>query len=57
MEITWKGTIDVKKKDGTKVSVEFKNDVKLNTVLHSIGASYGVKKLLKDAPHWSSDGK
>lgn len=57
MEITWKGKIKVKKKDGTEVSVDFKSDVKLNTILHSIGASYGVKKLVKDAPHWSSDGK
>ncbi|NOY71814.1 MAG: hypothetical protein GXP14_05465 [Gammaproteobacteria bacterium] len=57
MEITWKGKIKVKKKDGTEVFVDFKSNVKLNTILHSIGASYGVKKLVKDAPHWSSDGK
>jgi hypothetical protein len=57
MEITWKGNIKVKKKDGTEVSVNFKSDVKSNTILHSIGASYGVKKLVKDAPHWSFDGK
>ena len=57
MDITWEGTIKVKQKDGTETSVDFNSDVKLNTTLHSIGASYGVKKLLKDAPHWSSDGK
>lgn len=57
MEITWKGNIRVKKKDGTEVAVDFNTDVKLNTILHSIGESYGVKKLVKDAPHWSFDGK
>ncbi|PCK07259.1 MAG: hypothetical protein COA42_15175 [Alteromonadaceae bacterium] len=57
MDITWKGTIKVKKKDGTEVSVEFKSDTSKNTVLHAIGASYGVKKLINDKPHWSFDGK
>lgn len=57
MDITWEGSITVKKKDGTDVPVDFNSDVGLNTTLHSIGESYGVKKLVKDAPHWSSDGK
>jgi len=57
MDITWTGTIKVKKKDGSEVSIAYESDVKLNTVLHTVGASYGVKKLLKDAPHWSIDGK
>lgn len=57
MEISWKGKINVKKQDGTEVSVDYNPNVKLNTVLHTIGASYGVKKLVKDAPHWSSNGK
>jgi hypothetical protein len=56
MEITWNGTIKIKKKDGTEVSVEFMADVNKNTTLHDVGASYGVKKLTKDAPHWSTDG-
>jgi hypothetical protein len=33
-----------------------KNGTALNPVLHKIGASYGVIKLLSDPPHWSSDG-
>lgn len=56
MDITWKDTIKIKKKDGTEESVEFMDDVNKNTKLHSVGESYGVKKLKTDAPHWSVDG-
>lgn len=56
MRITWKGSIKIKKKEGTEVSVDFMDDVNKNTKLHDIGASYGVKKLTTDAPHWSVDG-
>ncbi len=31
-------------------------DVNKNTKLHTVGASYEVKKLTTDAPHWSHDG-
>jgi hypothetical protein len=56
MNISWKGTIKIKKKDGTEVSVDFMDDVNKNTKLHDVGASYSVKKLTTDAPHWSVDG-
>ena len=56
MNITWTGTIKIKKKDGTAQSVTFMADPNANTVLHSVGGSYGVRKLTTDAPHWSSDG-
>ena len=56
MDITWKGTIKIKKKDGTEESVVFMEDVNKNTKLHGVGASYGVNKLATDAPHWSLDG-
>jgi hypothetical protein len=59
MDITWTGTIKIKKKDakeGDEVSVEFMANVNKNTKLHEVGASYGVKKLTTDAPHWSTDG-
>jgi hypothetical protein len=56
MEITWTGTIQIKKKDGTSESVTFMSDVNKNVKLHGVGASYGVKKLTTDAPHWSIDG-
>jgi len=57
MTITWKGTIKVKKKDNTEVSITYMANVNSNTNLHTVGASYGVKKLKTDAPHWSYNGK
>lgn len=57
MTITWQGTINVKKKGGTEVSVAYNANINANTILHSIGTSYGVKKLTTDAPHWSFDGR
>jgi len=57
MNITWKATIKIKKKDGTEVSVDFMDDVNQNTKLHDVGESYDVHKLTTDAPHWSIDGR
>ena len=56
MDISWVGTMKVKKKGGTEESVVFMADVNKNTKLHAVGDSYGVKKLATDAPHWSFDG-
>jgi hypothetical protein len=56
MTITWTGAIKVKRKDGTEEVVSFMSDVNKNARLHALGASYGVKKLATDAPHWSADG-
>jgi hypothetical protein len=56
MTISWTGTIKIKKKDGSEESVLIMNEVNKNTKLHAVGASYGVKKLTTDAPHWSLDG-
>jgi len=57
MTLTWKGTITIKKKDGSPVPVPFMDDVNKNTMLHSVGASYGVLKLATDEPHWSFNGR
>jgi hypothetical protein len=57
MTISWTGTITVKKKDGTVDSILFLNNVNSNIELQAVGASYGVKKLPTDAPHWSIDGR
>jgi hypothetical protein len=54
MTIKWTGTIQVKKKDGTLVPLTY-GPVDANTKLHEVGASYGVKKLLGDPPHWSDN--
>lgn len=56
MDIQWSGNLNVKKKDGTSVSVPFMPNPNLNTQLHAVGASYGVKKLTTDKPHWSDNG-
>jgi hypothetical protein len=56
MDITWTGVLKVCKKDGTTVDVVFMADPNANTKLHTVGESYGVKKLKNDAPHWSHDG-
>ena len=56
MDVTWTGKIKINKKDGTEVEVEFNSNVNANTTLHVIGASYGVKKLTSDTPHWSYNG-
>lgn len=50
MSIAFQGSISVRDKSG-----ELKN-VAAQVDLYSIGASYGVHKLIVDLPHWSSDG-
>jgi len=56
MDITWTSTINIKDKNATNVAITFIPDVNANTRLHAVGASYGVRKLVTDAPHWSHDG-
>jgi hypothetical protein len=57
MNIQWTETLKVKKKDGTVVEVPYVSDPNANVKLHQVGASYGVKKLTNDKPHWSYDGR
>lgn len=54
--ITWGGTLSIKKSDGKRVSVGSPPNGASNTALHAVGSSYGVIKLLNDPPHWSNDG-
>jgi hypothetical protein len=56
MDIKWTGNIKVKNKDGTVATVAFMTNPNDNTKLHAVGATYGVKKLLTDKPHWSING-
>jgi hypothetical protein len=56
MNITWAGTIKVRDKTGADISMTFMADTNANTTLHTVGQTYGVKKLTTDAPHWSVDG-
>ena len=57
MDITWSGTIQVKNKLGKNTPITFMSNVNANTALHALGASYGVLKLVTDAPHWSHNGR
>lgn len=57
MTITWTGTIRIRKKDGTVIDVPYQSNPDTNTLLQEVGASYGVKKLKTDRPHWSYNGK
>jgi hypothetical protein len=55
--ITWSGDLKVKNAKGDEVTITTTprtgND---NKELHAVGATYGVKKLVSDPPHWSHDG-
>ncbi|MDB5669789.1 MAG: hypothetical protein JWO25_748, partial [Alphaproteobacteria bacterium] len=56
MTITWKGTIEIKDKNGKKRPVGAPQSGNTNTELHAIGANFGVRKLQSDPPHWSDNG-
>lgn len=57
MTIRWDGTIELPRKDGVEVALAWTPNVNANFALHEVGASYGVRKLRSDAPHWSSNGR
>ena len=57
MTIKWAGVIKVEKKDGTETPLTFTPNVMMNPALHRVGESYGVKKLITDAPHWPLNGR
>jgi hypothetical protein len=57
MDVIWAGTLRVKDKQGNDVTIVFMPDVNANRPLHAVGATYGVRKLVTDAPHWSHDGR
>jgi hypothetical protein len=56
MGITWSGKLKVKNAKGKEVSIGAPRSGSKNTVLHTVGASYKVFKLVKDPPHWSHNG-
>ena len=58
MKFYWKGTLKIKKKDGEVVEIKTgPRNGQDNALMHQVGASYGVVKLVGDAPHWSVDGR
>jgi hypothetical protein len=56
MTIGWSGTLTIADANGVKHSLGAPRSGETNTGLHAVGATYGVHKLLSDAPHWSSTG-
>jgi hypothetical protein len=58
MKFSWKGTLKIKQKNGAVVEIKTtpRNGAD-NATMHQVGASYGVIKLVGDAPHWSVDGR
>jgi len=56
MEISWSGDLTITQVDGTSVAIKSGPRSGSNKELWEVGAGYGVHKLAKDEPHWSSDG-
>lgn len=56
MEISWDGTLQIKDATGATKSIGSPRNGRSNTVLHQVGRTYGVIKLLSDPPHWSVNG-
>ncbi len=57
MSVRWKGTLTVKDRAGKAVKIDTDPRDGDNKELHTVGATYGVVKLVSDPPHWSTDGK
>lgn len=57
MTITWDHAIDVVDAAGQTHRIDQPRSGNSNTVLHAVGASYGVRKLASDPPHWSANGR
>jgi hypothetical protein len=56
MNVSWSGTLKIKQANGSTRSISSQPKTGLNTELWEVGATYGVIKLPKDKPHWSSTG-
>lgn len=56
MDIHWSGPVKIVDAKGKELQLSTPSDGS-NTALHSVGATYGVIKNVKDPPHWSSDGR
>jgi hypothetical protein len=57
MTISWSGDLSIIDGKGKTVIIKTGPRNGNNTELHKVGTSYGVKKLVRDKPHWSFDGK
>ncbi|WP_169805532.1 hypothetical protein [Novosphingobium rosa] len=56
MTISWDQAITVTDASGKTVWIDHPRSGSSNGDLHRVGATYGVRKLATDPPHWSADG-
>lgn len=56
MTIGWTDTLVIRNKQGKSVRVTGSPRTGQNAKLVEVGRTYGVRKLVSDPPHWSSDG-
>ena len=56
MKISWTQPIMVTDARRREVLIDLPRNDATNRALHSVGFTYGVRKLLSDAPHWSANG-
>ena len=57
MTITWSSTLRIVDASGAEVVIQGGGNGGSSTALHQVGATYGVRKLVGDAPHWSDNGR
>lgn len=57
MIIRWTGTLRIADSNGTVRALGVPRNGGDNIALHAVGRTYGVKKLVSDAPHWSLTGR
>lgn len=55
--ISWIGTLNIRNRAGTLLSLKQAPRDGQNRDLWAVGAGYGVHKLPSDPPHWSDDGR
>lgn len=57
MTLVWSTGITILDGSGSSVSIPGPGNGADSKLLHRVGASYQVLKLVADAPHWSNDGR
>jgi hypothetical protein len=57
MDISWQGNLAITNAGGNTITITTTPRTGSgNAALQGVGASYGVRKLATDPPHWSTDG-
>jgi len=56
MKISWTEPFLLKDARGREVLIDRPREDAVHPGLHAVGATYGVRKLRSDAPHWSTNG-